>query len=365
MDSTPRHPSPAAPHRLSTADRKAMTAILLAVSLASLDTAIANTALPTIAANLRAAPAASIWVVNAYQLTVVAALLPCAALGDRLGPRRVYLGGLLFFIAASLACALAATLPQLIVARALKGLGAAALMSVNIALVRMIYPAERLGRGVGLNALVVGLSLAAGPTLASLVLAVGSWPWLFAINLPLGLVALAFALPSLPRSRPHDHPFDLLAAGLTASAFASLVLALGNAAQREPWPQVAVPAALALLFGALQLRRQAGHPAPMLPVDLLRRPLFTLSAVTALAAFATQGLAFVALPFYFEGVLHRNAVETGFLLAPWAIVVALAAPIAGRLSDRYPAWPARRGGAGVALRRHAVAGAAAGRRRRG
>ena len=324
-----------------------MAAVLLAVALASLDTAIANTALPAMAADLRTTPAASIWIVNAYQLTVVAGLLPFAALGDRIGPRRVYLGGVVAFVVASLLCALATDLPQLTAARALQGIGGGALMSVNIALVRMIYPAARLGRGVGLNAFVVGLGFVAGPSVASLVLSVASWPWLFLINIPLGAAAFAFALPALPRSTPHEHRFDPIAALLSAVAFAALVYALANAAQREPWPMVVLPLVVAGVLGAALLRRQRGHPAPMLPVDLLRRPLFALSALTALTAFATQGLAFVALPFYFENVLHRDPVETGFLLAPWAVVVALAAPVAGRLSDRYP--PGLLGGAGLAL----------------
>jgi DHA2 family multidrug resistance protein-like MFS transporter len=210
-------------------------------------------------------------------------------------------------------------------------------MSVNIALIRSIYLAARLGRGVGLNALVVGVAFAAGPTIASLVLSVADWPWLFAINVPLGVVAFAIALPALPRAPRRGHGFDPLTALLTAVTFAALVLALGATAQREPWPRVAAPALIALGCGAALLRREAGHPAPMLPVDLLRRPLFALSALTAMASFTAQGLAFVALPFYFEGVLHRNPVDTGFLIAPWAVVVAIAAPIAGRLSDRYPA----------------------------
>jgi MFS transporter, DHA2 family, multidrug resistance protein len=314
-----------------------MFGMLLGVALGALEAAIANTALPTIGAALQVRPALSIWVVNAYQLAVVASLLPFAALGDRMGVRRVFLGGLAFFTVASLGCALAGSLPALVAARALQGIGAGALMSVNIALVRLIYPAHRLGRGVGLNALVVGVGFVLGPSIASLVLTVAPWPWLFGLNVPLGLLALAFAWPTLPDSPPRGHGFDAVAAGLAAAGFAALILALGSAAQREPWPPVVLALAVGLVCLGLLLRRQRGHPAPMLPVDLFRRPLFALSAFTSMASFTTQGLAFVGLPFYFERVLHRPPVETGFLMLPWALVVAVSAPVAGRLSDRHPA----------------------------
>jgi DHA2 family multidrug resistance protein-like MFS transporter len=336
-----------ADHRLDRQAILSLVAILMGVALGTLDTAIANTALPAIAKDLNAPAAASIWVINAYQLAVVACLLPFAALGDLVGPRRVFMGGLAFFTVASLGCALASSLPALAVARAVQGLGAGAVMSVNIALIRLIYPASRLGRGVGLNALVVGVFFAVGPTVASLVLAVAHWPWLFAINVPLGLMALAMGWQALPHSEPRDHRFDPLTAGLTAVTFGFLIFSLGLAAQREPWPVVLGTLLVCLSSGALLLRRQGGHPAPMLPVDLLARPMFALSAVTAVASFAAQGLAFVSLPFFFEEVLHRNPVETGFLMTAWPIVVAAAAPLAGRLSDRYP--PGLLGGVGLAI----------------
>jgi DHA2 family multidrug resistance protein-like MFS transporter len=327
--------------------RLALLAVLMAVALATLDSTIVNTALPGIAASLRAPPAQSIWVVNAYQLAVAGCLLPFAALGDRLGARRVHLGGLIAYMAASLGCALADSLTALAVARALQGIAAAALMSVNIALIRAVYPPQMLGRGVGLNALVVGVSFAAGPTIASLVLSVASWPWLFLINLPLAALSLAVAWPVLPRSAARGHALDPLTAVLTALCFAGLVGALSAAAQRQPLSVVAPVAALSLAAGWALLRRQAGHPAPMLPVDLLRRPLFALSICTAVCAFCTQGLAFVGLPFFFETVLHRDPVMTGFLMAPWAIVVAACAPIAGRLSDSHA--PGLMGGIGLAI----------------
>jgi DHA2 family multidrug resistance protein-like MFS transporter len=322
-------------------------ATLVAIFLGSLDTAIANTALPAIAADLQASPATSIWIVNAYQMAIVATLLPFAALGDLWGPRKVFLGGLAFFTLASLGCALADSLVTLTLARALQGVGASAIMAVNIALIRLIFPAHRLGRGVGLNALVVGVGFAVGPTVASLVLSVTAWPWLFAINVPLGLLCFAFGLPALPRSEPHSHRFDPATALLTAITFAALILALGAATQREDARWVAAALLAALVAGALLLRRQAGHPAPMLPVDLLRRPMFALSAVTSMCSFATQGLALVSLPFYFEQVLHRDPIETGFLMTPWAVVVAAAAPFAGRLSDRHA--PGLLGGIGLGI----------------
>ena len=341
----PSTPIPASPE--TRLDLRALWAVLLGVALGGLDTAIANTALPAFAAALRTTPAASIWIINAYQLAVVASLLPLAALGDRVGPRRIFLGGLALFTAASLACALADTLFLLSLARAIQGVGAAGIMSVNIALIRLIYPASRLGRGVGLNALVVGASYALGPTIASLILSVAPWPWLFAVNVPLGLLAIAVAWRTLPYTERHAHEFDRSAALLTAVTFAALIFAMGAAAQRQAWPLVLTPLAVSMTAGLWLLRWQARHAAPILPVDLFRRPLFALSAVTSLCSFTTQGLAFVSLPFYFEQVLHRNPVDTGFLMTPWAIVVAAVAPIAGRLSDKH--HPGLLGGVGLAI----------------
>ncbi|WP_210302116.1 MFS transporter [Methylobacterium brachythecii] len=327
--------------------RRAMAAILTGIGLAVLDTAIANTALPTIAADLGVDPGTSVWIVNAYQLAVVATLLPMAALGEIVGQQRVFVAGIALFTASSLVCALAWSLPTLVAARVLQGLGASAIMAVNIALVRFVYPLNSLGRGVGLNALTGSVCFVAGPTVASLILFASSWPWLFAVNVPIGLAALALALTSLPETGRAKHRFDGIGALLNVITFSLLILGLGEAAHDQPPWRIALELAGTLVVGTLLLRRQANHPAPMLAVDLLKRPLFTLSAVTAICSFAAQGLAFVSLPFLFQHQLGRSQVETGFLMTPWPVVVALMAPVAGRLSDRHS--PGLLGGIGLAV----------------
>src|SRR6201993_458412 len=197
----------------------AILTIALGLVLAVMDGAIANIALPTIAKDLDASPAFSIWIVNGYQLAITISLLPLASLGEIIGYRRVYIAGLMLFTIASLFCVLANTLTLLTIARILQGFGAAGIMSVNMALVRHIYPRTMLGRGIGINAMVVAVSAAAGPTIAAGILAVGPWPYLFAINIPLGLGALVLGIKYLPHMRPAGHDFDWKSAVLIALTF--------------------------------------------------------------------------------------------------------------------------------------------------
>ena len=321
---------------LSAEQRKGMFALMLGLALASLDTAIANTALPQIAIGLHSTPAASVWIVNAYQLAMVAAMLPLVALGDKIGPKRVFLVGMVVFVVASLFCALSPNLLTLTLSRIVQGFGASAVMGVVLALIRYIYPPHRLGRGYGLNAMIAGSCMAVGPTVASLLLSVASWPWLFAINIPVGLFGLYFAVSHLPVVPKRGHAFDPITGLLNGGAFGLLVFGFVEASQQAPL-LIILPSLLvsAMCFLTL-IRRERGHPTPMLPVDLFRRPMFSLSLLTAMFAFCTQGVAFVALPFYFETVLGRSPIQTGFLMTPWPATVALMAPFAGRMADRYP-----------------------------
>jgi MFS transporter, DHA2 family, multidrug resistance protein len=327
--------------------RWAVAAIFTALAMASLDTAIANVALPAIASDLHVSPADVVWVVNVYQIALVATLLPLGALGEIVGHERIYLGGLLLFTLASVGCACAGSLESLLIARALQGLGASGVMSVNSALIRFIYPSRLLGRGFGQNAVVVATAFTLGPTIASGILAIGSWPWLFAVNIPFGLIAIGIGLKTLPHPPRAVHTFDFPGAILAASCLGLFISGIGSAAHKASPGLVAIELTAAIMLGALLMRRHADHPAPMLPIDLFRRPVFALSAATAVCSFSVQGLAFVSLPFYFEDILLRTQVETGFLMTPWPLVVAFMGPIGGRLSDRYPAGIL--GGIGLAL----------------
>jgi DHA2 family multidrug resistance protein-like MFS transporter len=327
--------------------RWASAAIFTAVAMASLDTAIANIALPAIATDLHVSPAEVVWVVNVYQIALVATLLPLGALGEIVGYQRIYLGGLLLFTLASLGCACAWSLESLLIARALQGLGASGVMSVNAALLRFVYPNRLLGRSFGYNALTVATAFTLGPTVASGILALGPWPWLFAINVPIGLIAMGIGLKTLPATPRAVHAFDFPGAVLAIGCLGLFIIGIGSAAHKASPGLVSIALVVAVAIGWFLTRRQADHPAPMLPIDLFRRPMFALSAATAVCSFAVQGLAFVALPFYFEDILLRSQVETGFFMTPWPLVVAIMAPIGGRLSDRYRVGIL--GGIGLAL----------------
>ncbi|MBS0562599.1 MAG: MFS transporter [Proteobacteria bacterium] len=321
--------------------------LVIAVGMSALDTSIANTALPTIAQDVNATAASSIWVVNAYQLSLVTTLLPLASLGEIYGYRRIYVWGVAVFTVGSLLCALSWSLPTLTAARVLQGLGASGIMSVNTALIRFIYPTRMLGRGVGFNALVVGVSTALGPTFAAGVLSVASWQWLFAINVPFGLLAFSLATTSLPQTPRSGHRFDLGSAALNAAFFGLLIFGIGETAHSADRIVVLAVLGGAAVTGFFLVQRQLSLTAPLLPVDLYRLPMFALSSATSICSFTTQGLAFVSLPFYFQTVLGHSAVETGLLLTPWPVATAAMAPIAGPLSDRFP--PAILGGIGLAM----------------
>jgi DHA2 family multidrug resistance protein-like MFS transporter len=320
--------------------------IWLALAMAVLDGAIANVALPVIAHQLGASPASSVWVINAYQLTITVLLLPLAALGDRIGYKCIYIPGLALFTLGSVGCAAGGTLKLLIAARVFQGVGAACIMSMNAALVRATYPAKMLGRGIGYNAMVLSVSAAVGPTLAALILSVASWQWLFLINLPIGIAAIVVGRKSLTEPQGHGRPFDWASALLSAAMMGFIVFG-AEAYAREGGELALAMVAAGIASGVAVVWRERGEATPLMPVDLLRIPVFTLSITTSVVSFAAQMLAYVAIPFLFQSVLGRTVFATGLLMTPWPLAVGVAAPIAGRLADRVNAGLL--GGIGLAI----------------
>jgi DHA2 family multidrug resistance protein-like MFS transporter len=322
----------------------AIAAIILGVGVSVLDTSLVNLALPDIARDLGATPSAAVWVVNAFQLAILTALLPCAQLGERIGYRRVYLMGLVVFSIASLACAIAPNLPMLVAARALQGLGAAGLMAVNSALVRLTYSQQGLGRGIAVNAVVVATASVAGPSVAALVLSVTSWHWLFLIQLPLSILTFVLGRRSLPfneagAARPRLSLVDL---SLNVLMFALVFLGADALGARHGGTDPAALFGAAGLLAAglvvawIYIRRQLAQEAPLLPVDLLRIPVFALSMCTSVAAFAAQMLAFITLPFLLLEGQGRGHLEAGLLITAWPAAIVVVAPFTARLIPRYP-----------------------------
>ncbi|RYJ03602.1 MAG: MFS transporter [Acetobacteraceae bacterium] len=311
----------------------AIGAILVSIVITVLDTAMINVALPAIGRDLGVDPASVIWLTNGYQVVVVATLISFASLAEILGFRRVFLAGMVLYVTASLGCALAPSFPLLVVARVVQGLGASAVMALTAGLVRYTYPSRQLGRAIGVNAMTVAISAAAGPSIGSAILALGPWPWLFAVNVPLGLAGIVigyYTLPQTPRARRR---FDWTAAVLAAVAFGMIFLGMDLV--------LSAPAAGALGLGiglaaaVALVRRDLATPTPLLPLDLLRLPAVGVAVAASVCCFTAWSLSFVSLPFHFIANGHGQ-VETGLLMTPWPLALAAAAPLAGRLSDRMP-----------------------------
>ena len=325
----------------------AIAAVLAAMVLAVLDAAIANVALPTIAQSLQVTPGKSVWIITAYQTALVMGLLPCAALGESLGYRRVFAVGVALFTAASVLCALSPSLPWLVAARLLQGLGAAAVMALGIALLRLVVPQRQLGAAIAWIALTVALTSAAGPTIGAVILSGASWHWLFAVNLPLGVMVLfaARALPKLPGSA---RKIDRFSVALNVAALASLVVGAEVL--------VTVPALAAVLLAAAALgltalvRREIRSKTPLIPLDLLRATSFRASVIASICCFAGITLGLVALPFYLHHSLGQDTLTIGLYMTPWPLTVAIVAPLAGRLADRVAtAWLCAAGGVCIAV----------------
>lgn len=314
----------------------AIAALVLTMALCVLQVSLAGVALPSIARYFQATTAQSIWVTNAFIIAMLVAMLPLAAVGDRIGQRRLSQAGLVVFTAASLGCAFSQSLWALCAIRVLQGLGAAGMLSVYGGLIRFTYPHRMLGRAVGINSFVAGVSAVAGPPLASMILAVADWRWLFASVVPLGVFAYCAGARTLPTPALERRPFDATAIVLNITTFGLLTIGIQSLAQENGTGLAVLEIVIGAVLGWLFARRELAQANPLLPLDLLRVPRFAVSILTSVLSFMAATAALIALPFEIER-LGYSATQVGLLLTPWSVALAVVAPIAGRLADRYSA----------------------------
>ena len=312
----------------------AMAALMLCSLMAVLDTNIVNVALPTIADALSISSSDAIWIVNIYQLAGACAILTFAALSYRIGARRIYIAGLVVFIVTSLGCAWSPSLSWLVFFRCFQGLGAAAMMSLGPALYRMVFPSRLLGSAMGFSSMTVATGVAAGPTLGGLLLAVGDWPLLFLINVPMGLVALVLTWRYLPVTEGKKAAFDGWGAVLSGLMFGGLVVGVDElrSAQGSGW---LFWLALGVVSAVLFIRRQQRFDNPLLPLGIFSSSRFSMAAITSFFAWIAQASAFLSVPFLLQGALGYSPLASALLFTPWPLAIMVSAPRAGQLADRF------------------------------
>jgi EmrB/QacA subfamily drug resistance transporter len=320
--------------------------ILIVVSLGFfmtlLDLTIVNIAIPNMISRLHASLDDILWVINAYALVLAVLLITAGRLGDLLGQRTVFFAGIALFTVASAACGFAPSPGWLIGFRAVQGLGAALLMPQTLAILTMVFPAERRGAAFGVWGAVAGVATIAGPTLGGLLVTAFDWRYIFFINLPIGVVVLVltpFLIPDLRTNRKHS--FDIGGVVLASLALLSICYALVEG-QKYNWGTItsfisipllfAVGVVLLVVFLWLQARRQDGEP--LVPFALFKDRNYSL--MNLVSAFIAIGMLGIFLPFsiYLQSVLGFSALKAGLTMAPASLVAMFVAPVAGRMSDR-------------------------------
>ncbi|HVG82351.1 MAG TPA: DHA2 family efflux MFS transporter permease subunit [Methylomirabilota bacterium] len=312
-----------------------LAAAILASSMAFLDTSVVALALPTILSDLGGSVVAGQWVVEAYLLFMTSLLLVGGALGDRFGRKRVFGWGIWFFALASLGCALAQSTPQLVLARAVQGIGAAVMVPGSLALISAGVRPEARGRALGLWSAATSIATAFGPPAGGWVITLWSWPPIFLVNLPLAAIAL-LALRTAPESRAEESgAIDWLGASLATLGLGALTFALLEAGRSGLSPAVVVALAVgtALIAAFLMVERRAA--APMLPLDLFGVRAFATVQLFTVLLYAGLMAAIFVLPFALAERAGFSPAETGLALLPSVALIGLLSRWAGALADRH------------------------------
>jgi EmrB/QacA subfamily drug resistance transporter len=312
----------------------------LAYFIVVLDSTAVITALPRMQQDLHVGLDTLQWTVNAYGIAFAAGIITAAALGDRLGRRRVFIAGLALFTLASAACAVAPSATTLIVARAVQGVGGAAVLPLSLTILTTAYPAQRRGAIVGIYGGLAGLAVALGPLVGGAVTEGLDWHWIFWVNVPLGVAGSLLSLRLLPETYGGAARLDLPGVALVTAGVVGLVWGLARTGQAG-WGSAEVIGALAagavLLAGFFVWEARAAEP--MLPLRLLRIRTFAAGNATGFLMTGSTFSAAFLITQYFQFALGYSPLVTGLRLLPWLVTPMVISPVAGALSDRIGRRP--------------------------
>lgn len=315
----------------------AIVSLLLALTMTVLDGTLVNMALPVIASQFGVSASRSIWIVTIYQLVITTLLLPFSSAGDLYSYKKIFITGVTIFTLSSLLCALSNSFLTIVLSRAVQGLGAACVMAVNIAITRLIYPREIIGRSLALNAMVIAITTAVGPTLAGTILSVATWHWLFIINIPIGIAVLLLSTKYLPDNKIErlKNKFDFAGAIQNIFVFGMIFLALNSFTKKDKICMASGVLICGIILSYFYIKRQSRIPSPMFPIDLLKIRLYSLSIFTSVCSFIAQNLVLVSLPFLFLDCFKFTEITTGLLLTPWPLATMIISPFAARFVEKH------------------------------
>jgi EmrB/QacA subfamily drug resistance transporter len=335
---------PAADSAVLNAEEKdpwpALWALVLGFFMIMVDTTIVSVATPAIIEDLHAEVNSVVWVTSAYLLAYAVPVLITGRLGDRYGPKNLYLTGLVVFTAASFACGMTTTIEGLIIARVAQGLGASMITPQTMAIITRIFPVERRGQATALWGATAGVAVLVGPLLGGILVDSLSWEWIFFVNVPVGLVGFVLAWRLVPSLPTHSHRFDWLGVALSGIGMFLLVFGIQEAHQYD-WGTVAGPFTVwrliiggLLVFAAFVYWQHRNHAEPLVPLRLFRDRNFSLANV----GISTVSFAFTAMGFplmlYAQLVRGLSPTKAALLLVPMALMSILLAPGVGKLTDR-------------------------------
>lgn len=321
----------------------ALAVLLAGMFMSLLDTTIVNVALPTIRTSLDASEATLSWIISGYALAFGLALIPAGRLGDRFGHKWVFIVGLAVFTAASVWCGLAPDSLHLVLARVVQGLGGGIFFPPVQAFVQLLFEPRKRGAAFGIMGAVIGVSSALGPIVGGLIIAAlgeeNGWRWIFAVNVPIGVLAIIAALIILPAgAEGRRHSADLVGLGLLTASLVALLVPLIEG-QQEGWPlwtflSLGGAVVLLVLFGLWERGVASRGGEPLVPPRLFTHPSFTGGAVLALVFFAAFTSIFFTISLLWQAGLGRTALESGLVSVPFAIGNIIGASQSDRLAQR-------------------------------